>query len=287
MLLNGIILVDKPMGISSAGVLSVIKKKLNGIKLGHAGTLDPDATGLLICLTGKATRLARYAEGGEKIYSGTIAFGKETKTDDFSGDTTVETDIIPDFNSMLMAVEKFKGELSQTPPQVSAIKVNGTRAYKHARNGEFIDLTPRNVTVKDFDITKISDSLIKFKIRCSKGTYIRSIARDLGRELGSAAHLASLRREYSSPFSVQDAVKFDDITENSVISWRCLFPNATQVWLNQKEFRSLKNGDPYLASELGGRASGDMVVCYPEEGEQPIALMEYKDATWNFSVTTW
>lgn len=219
---SGILLIDKSAGLSSAQVLNRLKYNLKIKKIGHAGTLDPFATGLLVCLVGKATKLASLAEGGTKVYSGEIQFGLVTDTDDITGNVVSRSDIIPDEAAVVAAAVEFVGLLDQVPPAVSAIHINGERAYVRVRRGESVVIPTRQVRIESFVIRKQSASNYWFEVRCGKGTYIRALARDLGEKLGMGATLAALRREYSAPFSVTDACSMEAATLAHIISGNLL-----------------------------------------------------------------
>lgn len=208
---RGILLVDKPQGITSHDVVSRARKALNTRKIGHAGTLDPMATGLLILGVGPATRLLTYIVGLGKTYEATIRLGVSTDSDDADGAETarVDADNVAD-DRIRAGVAALTGEISQVPSTVSAIKVDGKRAYALARAGEQVELTPRAVTVSRFDILAVRREAgvidLEVIVDCSSGTYIRALARDLGADLGVGGHLTALRRTHTGPFAVADAV---------------------------------------------------------------------------------
>lgn len=216
-MIDGLLLLDKPEGISSAGALNKIKHKLQLKKIGHAGTLDPMATGLLVCLVGRATKLASQAGLGQKRYSGTIKLGLQTSTDDITGQITASCENIPDFSLVKQMSQEFVGLINQLPPDVSAVKVDGVRAYKLSRKGIKPTLVERQVQVTRFDVIELKRDLIGFNVICGKGTYVRSLARDLGQRLGCGACLASLRREESLPFDILMAKKLDEISIGDII----------------------------------------------------------------------
>ena len=211
-----IILIDKPLGWTSFDVVKKIrfhvKKKLNlrKIKVGHAGTLDPLATGLLIVCTGRFTKRINELMGLEKVYSGTIKIGSTTPSFDLESDIDHEfpVDHITD-EKITMAAQSLTGPLDQIPPIFSAIKVNGKRAYKLARKGEEVELKPKPITVHKFQADSTDFPNVSFIINCSKGTYIRSLARDLGLELDSGAHLTELRRDEIGSFKTENAHSVD------------------------------------------------------------------------------
>ncbi|MSQ78461.1 MAG: tRNA pseudouridine(55) synthase TruB [Flavobacteriaceae bacterium] len=201
-----LILVDKPLYYSSFEVVNEFKKLVYPSKIGHAGTLDPLATGLLILCTGKKTKIIEQIQCQEKIYTGRILLGSSTESYDletpllFGKDTSQITEEL-----VLKTVQKLTGEILQQPPAHSAVKVGGKRLYELARADKEIPARPRQVTVHEFNITKIDLPTLHFKIRCSKGTYIRTLANDIGNLLGCGACLTSLRREKIGEFEVENA----------------------------------------------------------------------------------
>jgi tRNA pseudouridine55 synthase len=200
-----LLLVDKPAGITSHDVVSVARRALGTRRIGHAGTLDPFATGLLVLLVGNATRLLPYIDGEPKLYEATITFGSETDTDDLTGNVTV-TASLPQPERVRQAITSLTGEIDQVPPAYSAKQVEGHRAYAAARRGTALDLPPVRVVVHEWSIRELVPSHMAATITCGGGTYIRALARDLGRACGSAAHLSSLRRIGSGAFDVANAV---------------------------------------------------------------------------------
>ncbi len=215
---SGILLVDKPGGMTSHDVVSRTRKALGTRKVGHAGTLDPMATGLLLLGVGSATRLLTYVVGLGKEYTATIRLGAATDTDDAEGEIVSTADASGVTRATLdAAVEALTGELSQVPSSYSAVKVDGRRSYDRARAGEEVVLEPRTVTVSRFDVlAERRDAQtvdLDVVVECTSGTYIRALARDLGAALGVGGHLTALRREAIGGFRVPDAVALDDIDE--------------------------------------------------------------------------
>ena len=214
---DGVLLVDKKPGMTSHDVVEAFRRRSRIKKVGHTGTLDPLATGLLVLCVGKATRLQAYLMGMEKTYEGTIQFGWATDSFDSAGTPAGETTPVDvshvDFAPLLA---RFTGEIEQMPPQFSAKKVNGVRAYELARKGEVANLTPKKVTVYEFEITKVEGSTAQFRVRSSAGTYVRSLAHDLGAAAGVPAHLKELRRTVIGNFKVEDAIAFDRIDDTPV-----------------------------------------------------------------------
>jgi len=217
--LNGqVLLIDKPLHLTSFDVVNKlrwgIRKAFNikKIKVGHAGTLDPLATGLLVICTGKMTKQIDTFQGQEKEYTGTFVLGSTTPSYDLETEinATFPTDHITQ-TLIHETTKQFIGDIEQFPPVFSAIKKEGRRLYDFARSGETVEIKPRIVTISEFEITNIKDNLIDFRVVCSKGTYIRSLANDFGKALHSGAHLSVLRRTKIGNFSVNDAVLVDDL----------------------------------------------------------------------------
>jgi tRNA pseudouridine55 synthase len=207
---EGLLLVDKPAGVTSHDVVQLVRRAYGERSIGHLGTLDPFATGLLILLIGHSTRLATFIETEPKVYRATIRFGAEMDTDDCTGTMIREADA-PTSDAIHAAIPSLTGKISQVPPAFSAKSVDGVRAYDAARRGEALDLKPADVEVFGWTIDAERDGEIDVTITCGTGTYIRALARDLGRATNSAAHLTSLRRLKSGAFDVADAATFETI----------------------------------------------------------------------------
>lgn len=204
---KGILLIDKPEGMTSAGVVRVVKQVLAEDKVGHLGTLDPFASGLLPICLGAGTKIAQFLMVERKAYSGTIRLGVGTDTFDSTG-TVIQTLPVPSIDdTTLRKLEvQFTGEQWQTPPMYSAIKRKGVPLYKLARQGIEVDREPRKITIEQLTLTSVGDDILSFSLACSKGTYVRSLAVDLGATLGCGAHLATLRRTEFGPFVIAQAV---------------------------------------------------------------------------------
>ena len=205
---SGLMLVDKPAGVTSHDVVATVRRAAGGARAGHAGTLDPFATGLLVLLLGRATRLVSYLDGEPKVYETTIRFGAETDTDDATGSVTREAPL-PERAAIDAAILRLTGEFDQQPPAYSAKKVAGVRSYAAARRGDALDLAATPVVVREWTVLARRESDLTVRITCSGGTYIRALGRDLGRYTGSAAHLTELRRIASGPYSAAEAVSLD------------------------------------------------------------------------------
>jgi tRNA pseudouridine55 synthase len=219
--MDGIILIDKPTGMSSFGVVARARSMISKTtgkkaKVGHAGTLDPFATGLLILLVGKATKQAGEFLKLDKKYTATLVLGKESTTADPEGEIKDISSRVPEDAEVLKVLEKFTGVIQQTPPIFSAIKVGGRRAYDLARKGQEVKLEPRSVTIYAIDNVQYAYPNIKFDVSVSSGTYIRSLAVDIGRELGVGAYLSELRRTSIDAYSIKDATTLEAINPDNI-----------------------------------------------------------------------
>lgn len=203
---SGWIILDKPAGMGSTQAVSKVKWLFNAQKAGHAGTLDPLASGMLPIALGDATKTVPYVMDGEKIYTFTVAWGEERSTDDLEGEVTATSDRRPSRADVEAILPGYLGVIMQVPPQFSAIKIDGERAYDIARDGEDVDIPAREVEIFSIDITAMDDNTTTFEVACGKGTYVRSLARDMGRQLGCYGHVAVLRREEVAPFTGDDFV---------------------------------------------------------------------------------
>jgi tRNA pseudouridine55 synthase len=210
--LDGALLIDKPAGPTSHDVVDKIRRKFGIKKVGHCGTLDPNATGLLIIVLGRGTKLSERLMSDDKVYEGTIKFGEATDSYDCDGQVT-ETRPVPPLTleQLNEACTPFIGDIMQTPPMVSAIKKNGVPLYKLARKGVEVEREARLVHVYNFRFTGYTEPLGQFRLACTKGTYVRSVAHELGQNLGCGAHLTTLRRSVSGKFDVADALPLETI----------------------------------------------------------------------------
>jgi tRNA pseudouridine55 synthase len=210
--LEGVLLVDKPAEHTSHDVIARLRGKLRMKKIGHAGTLDPMATGLLIVLVGRATRVSQFIISLDKEYEGTIELGRTTDSQDAEGET-METRPVPPLTEQQVqaAMNGFLGDQYQTPPMYSAIKIGGVPLYKKARRGEEVEREPRFIRVMSWDLTRLALPHADFRLRCTKGTYVRTLAHDLGAKLGCGAHLSALRRTATDRFNVAQALTMEQI----------------------------------------------------------------------------
>jgi tRNA pseudouridine55 synthase len=284
---TGILLVDKPSGVTSHDVVSRARRALGTRKVGHAGTLDPMATGVLVLGVGKATRLLGHLTLTEKAYDATVRLGEATATDDAEGETLTTVpagDITED--EVRVALDGFVGDIEQRPSAVSAVKVDGRRSYARVRAGEQVELPPRPVTVHALDVHdahRAGDHLdVNVSVRCSSGTYIRAIARDLGGALGVGGHLTALRRTSVGPFTLADAHPLDDLDPTAAmitlaeVARRC-FPmhvltEEQQTAVGHGRPLDMDLGETGPVAVLGG--DGSFLALYEQRGElaRPVAV---------------
>ncbi|MGI5869252.1 MAG: tRNA pseudouridine(55) synthase TruB [Kiritimatiellia bacterium] len=209
---DGILLVDKPAGMTSHDVVNAVRKMFKIKKAGHGGTLDPSATGLLVLLLGKGTKLADRVMGGDKVYEGVMRLGFSTTTQDADGERVSGSDPSGVTEEALReATASLTGDIYQTPPMVSALKKDGVPLYKLARKGEVVEREPRLVHIYRFDVVEFGIPDCRILVKCTKGTYVRTLCHDVGEKLGCGAHLASLRRTESGKFTVDKAIAFEDL----------------------------------------------------------------------------
>lgn len=212
----GFILVDKPSGPTSHDVVDAARRALRIKRIGHAGTLDPPASGLLVVAVGPATRLVRYVQAMPKTYVARGVLGVRTSTLDAAGEIVSRDAVDVDAADVAAAASAFVGEVEQTPPAVSAVKVAGERAYKRAARGEAVTLEPRRITIHALEVTSVDLPAFEIRVRCSSGTYIRSLVADIGDRLGPGAHVEALRRTAIGALDVEDAVAPDAIDAGAV-----------------------------------------------------------------------
>jgi tRNA pseudouridine55 synthase len=210
---NGWVVLDKPVGLTSTHAVARLKRIFNGKKAGHAGTLDPLASGVLPVAFGEATKTVPFVQDGEKTYRFTIAWGVETDSDDADGRIVTRSEQRPEIEEIRAALPAFTGRIMQRPPAFSAIKIAGERAYDIARDGEMPDLAPRPVEIHALDLVAATRDAATFEARCGKGTYVRALARDLGRMLACYGHVSALRRTRVGPFLEEHAVGLEHLAE--------------------------------------------------------------------------
>lgn len=270
----GLVVCDKPMGVTSARCVSEIKRRLNLKKIGHCGTLDPMASGVLVLMTGNATRIARYINVGSKEYTGVIRFGLVTDTDDVEGQVLEERAASVDPEELQRFAKEFVGVIEQVPPKVSAVKVNGERSYRLARQGVEFELSSRPATVYAFEIEPLGADRARFRIECASGTYIRSIARDLGAKLGVGGCLEELRRTRVGVFGDEMAIPLAEISHSSILPWFSLFrlSRVPSVEISEREYREIRNGIKRSLHEALARGP------QPDGGAEQVVLLNVSES---------
>ncbi|MFT7058905.1 MAG: tRNA pseudouridine55 synthase [Pseudorhodobacter sp.] len=209
---SGWLVVDKPAGITSTSVVNKVKWAFEAQKAGHAGTLDPDATGVLAVALGEATKTVPYVTDALKCYRFVVRFGASTTTDDASGTVLAQSELRPSDDAIAVGLQRFRGEIMQVPPQFSAVKIEGERAYDLARSGEVMELAARSLWVESLEVIARADAdHVELEMVCGKGGYVRSIARDLGADLGCLGHVAWLRRTWSGPFDAAQGISLEKL----------------------------------------------------------------------------
>ena len=248
--INGWIALDKPAGITSTQAVAKIRRHLNAQKIGHGGTLDPLASGILPIALGEATKTIPYIQDHLKTYSFTVQWGEQRATDDLEGAVIATSPHRPADRDILAILPRFTGEIMQTPPQFSAIKIDGERAYDIARDGGEIDMKPRPVYIETLDLMKTTPDTALFTCYCGKGTYIRAIARDMALALGTVGFIAKLRREDVGPLGPDNAISLDSLLnldhsaalETALLPVETVLDGIPALSLNQQEAARLKNG---------------------------------------------
>jgi tRNA pseudouridine55 synthase len=262
---DGIVVIDKPAGMTSHDVVDRVRDIFQTKKVGHAGTLDPDATGVLLIGVGRATRFLSYAQGAPKSYRAVARFGTATSTQDASGDVIETKDVSLTREQLEIGAEKFVGEISQVPPMVSAVRIGGQRLHRMARMGKEIEREPRGVKVyelKVVDFTSGDVTEATLDIRCSGGTYIRTLIHDLGVALGTVAHMARLVRTETGGFTLDDAVPLSEITPDHLRPVSEAVKGLFKLEVDPDAVRLVTNGRPLNlgAAKLPGVEEGDHVA---------------------------
>ena len=248
----GFVLVDKPVGPTSHDVVDVVRRALGIKRVGHAGTLDPPASGLLVVAVGPATRLLRYVQGLDKTYEATGVLGVRTTTLDAAGDVVSEEPADVDEARLRSALDAFVGEIDQVPPAVSAVKVAGERAYKRAARGEDVVIEPRRVRVYDLALVAYDPPRFEIVLRCSSGTYVRSLVADVGDALGCGAHTASLRRTAIGHLLVSDAVAPGTVEADAVMAVEDVLSQFQRVEVDAEVAHRAGNGQQIEAAARDG-----------------------------------
>ena len=285
---NGWLIVDKPSGMTSTTVVNRVKHLYDAAKAGHSGTLDPLATGLLPIAFGEATKTVPYVMDGLKTYRFTLRLGQRTETDDAEGDVVEESDVRPSEEDIRAALPQFIGNIQQTPPIYSAIKVNGERAYDLARANKPVVLQPRPIYIEDFQLIGYTDSdHADFLVMSGKGAYMRSLARDLAQVVGTEGHISALRRLKVGPFTENDAISLDELDsigqivalEQRLLPVAAALDDIPALRLTGIEASRLKNGQTVSLlrkvdlQRIADFIDGDTVLATGQDG--PIALVRY------------
>jgi tRNA pseudouridine55 synthase len=261
--MNGILLIDKPEGMTSHDVVLAIRKKFQIEKAGHLGTLDPMATGVLPVSVGKATRVAQYLPNSPKDYSGEIRFGFSTNTYDREGSpTSEEKPLASGAREIREAMQSLTGILNQTPPPFSAKKIGGIPSYKLARKNQPVEIQPVRIEVQEFDLIGFEAPFARFRVVCSPGTYVRSLAHDLGQKLGCGAHLSALRRTRSGEFRVEDAVPPGHASASNLIPMDRLLTSWPRIDVSETDETKVVHGN-----KIRLNCAGDFARIFNKKGE--------------------
>ncbi len=291
--LSGIVVIDKPGNISSAGVVRIVKKTFKAKKVGHAGTLDPFAEGVLICCLNQATRLAEFLLHGKKKYVAVLKLGEETNTQDLTG-TPVSTGKPVDYSPQTIqnVFTKFEGAIKQLPPVYSALKHKGIPLYKLARRGKPIQKPPRCVRIDKITIQEIALPLIRFEVTCSAGTYIRTLCADIGKSLGCGGHLTALNRLESSGFTLDQAISLPELAKlrssvelsRHIIPMADALPDLPQFRADTRLAEKIQHGEIITTKDLiekNGSAetssAGSVIKIVDGDGDL-IAILKYKES---------
>jgi len=280
--MNGVLPVDKPEGVTSHDVVELCRERFNIRSVGHAGTLDPDASGLLLLLLGEGTKLSQFFMDLQKTYEAKILLGVETDTHDRSGNVLRRTEVNVDEQKISDVLKGFVGEQFQVPPVYSAIKVRGKPSYKYARSGIIPELSPRKIFIKSIELKEIRLPEITVEIVCSKGTYIRSIARDVGNQLGCGGILSYLRRTRIGPFMLKNAVTMEELRcldesllSKKIVSLSDSLSGCIPVVVEDSYLRFIKNARVDFMKKLVGEktSSGGDIFKFIDKDGHLLALV--------------
>lgn len=280
--ISGWLVVDKPAGLTSTAVVNKVRWALDARKAGHAGTLDPEATGVLAVALGEATKTVPYITDALKAYEFTVRFGQATRTDDAEGDVVATSDLRPTDDEIKEALHRFVGDIQQVPPQFSAVRIDGERAYKRARDGEDMEIAARPLYVDELTLLERPDpDHAVLMLVCGKGGYVRSIARDLGEALGCLGHVLRLRRVWSGPFEAEDGLSLEQIDamartpdlDAHVLPLQVGLSDLPELPCTPEAGARLRNGNPAMVI-ASGIEYGD--ECWVSLNGEPIAVGVYK-----------
>ncbi len=281
---SGVLLIDKPVGPSSAQVVHRVKTILGAKKVGHLGTLDPFASGLLLIGVNEGTKIAEIFLGGTKSYHGVMMLGVETDSQDGTGKVIKTRSVSPIGAAELMRLEgDFSGELKQVPPMFSALKKDGVRLYQLARQGKEVPREPRSIRIDSLSLRKLSDTEIEFDVTCSRGTYVRTLAADMGQDLGCGAHLKTLRRTACDHLSVDKALTPDQLAERCangetpLVSLRSAVSHLPAVAWRSQLISRLRLGQQEVLAQLGRPREGEKLLGILDPRGALVALAEWID----------
>ena len=283
--INGWLVIDKAYEMGSTTVVNRLKRYLHPSKIGHAGTLDPLATGVLPIALGQATKTIPYVMDGDKIYQFEVTWGKETSTDDLEGEVLFESEKQPSLEEIESILPLFKGEILQTPPLYSAIKINGKRAYELARKGVDVELKPRPVMIKDLKVISHEGSKTLFEVQCGKGTYVRSLGHDMGRKLGCYGYITILRRTKCGPFSLNHSILLENLEKKeynpedlSIIPVLTALDDILVLAVDGEGAKALRQGKALSAKGiLTGQKVRNQTVIALHLNQQVVALVRYEN----------
>ncbi|QIW09607.1 tRNA pseudouridine(55) synthase TruB [Francisella sp. LA112445] len=277
--LNGVIVVNKSKDISSNKVLQQLKHLFNAQKAGHTGTLDPMATGVLPICFGRATKIAQYLLDADKEYIATIKLGIETDSGDAEGNVVAENHSVPTLTGSLIetVLEKFRGGISQVPPMYSALKYNGQPLYKLAREGKKVEIKPRSIKIYELELLDFSETTITVRVKCSKGTYIRSLAIDIGKQLGCGGHLIALQRTKSGPFNLDRAFTLEQLKSLNFEEKIASIANIESVFVDKPIYslEEKEKEDLYKRGLLADKPNLDKTVRIYDDGKF-VAIAEFE-----------
>ena len=274
--MNGIVIIDKPQDWTSQDVTARLRRVYNTRRIGHGGTLDPMATGVLPVFVGRATRGVEFFEHAEKCYETVLKPGITTDTEDITGTVLTRQEAVITEEMVLSVLPKFRGEIMQVPPMYSALKVNGQKLYELARKGKEVERQPRPITIHELEFLGITEAGIRLRVRCSKGTYIRTLCKDIGEALGCGGCMAALRRVQAGEYTAAEAVPLDVLLESEnpeqyLRPVDSMFRNYSEVKLTPKQEARCRNGNSFSLNLSDGTYR-----VYAQNGEF-LALSQVKD----------
>ena len=279
--MNGIIIIDKPQEWTSNDVVSRLRRVFNTRRIGHGGTLDPMATGVLPVFVGRATRGVEFFEHAEKVYETTIRFGLTTDTEDITGKTLTECEVSLTREDLEAVLPRFRGDILQIPPMYSAIKVNGQKLYDLARKGREVERQPRPITIHELQLLEFAGNEARLRVRCSKGTYIRTLCKDIGEALGCGGCMAALRRVQAGEYTLEGSIPLRQLldiseaggdVEHLLRPVDTMFASHPQLRLNEKQTRLVKCGNTFAADcadntyRVYAPDGGFLALCRAENG---------------------